>query len=122
MEEQIKITNKLLNEINNFLQAIETYKEIEERIKKERYEDKPYESIEKRLKKQEGYYDRLYELYERNKQIIEHEKRVEAMFGEYLAFVTPFVSESKHKTETIGNQLNELLEEMKEKEKEIKGD
>ena len=31
------------------------------------------------MKKQEGYYDRLRELYERNKQILHHEEQVKAI-------------------------------------------
>ena len=52
--------------------------------------------------------------------VVECEKQVKEIFDEYMKMVDPLIGESKKKNETIGNQLNELLEEMKVKEKEVK--
>ena len=115
-----EISNKLITEINQFSQVVENYKSVEKKVNEGTYLENSTESIEKRLKKQEGYYDRLYELYERNKQIVECENRVKKMLEEYMKMVNVLIDECKNKNETIGNQMNELLEEMKVKEKEIK--
>ena len=115
-----EISNKLIYEINQFNEIVKHLQSHEEKMKKEKFTVNPNDSEEKQLKKREGYYDRMHESFCLNDQIIVGEGRLKKAFNDLLMLMSPQVGKSKHEKETIGNQLNEMLDEMREKEKKLK--
>ena len=116
----IEISNQLKQEIENIVINIDGYVSHEERIKKEKYEEDQNQSKEKQLKKAETYFDLLHESYQRCIMIDEEGNEMRKLMQQFQYTIDVYIEECERKKEEIGNEMNSMLDIMKEKEKSIK--
>ena len=77
-------------------------------------------TIKKRLEQRETYFDRLHEIYLRIEILIDCEETFKQLFEEFNKLTNGYFSECKDQRVVVGNKINELLDLMKENEKNIK--
>ena len=58
-----QLSNQFVNELNQFCSVVDHLNEQEKRVENEKYVEKKSDSDEKKLKRQEGVFDRLFELF-----------------------------------------------------------
>ena len=116
----IELSNQLTQEIDHLVRNFQWFYEHEERIKKEKYEEDQNQTKEKQLKKAETYYDKLHESYQRCCSLFEFIEIVRKTIEPFVTEINNKMSEISSKKEEIGNEMNLMLDVMKEKEKSNK--
>ena len=111
------IVNNLTNEIRILADVVDEFNYHEEKMKGVKYSENLSEPIETRLKKQETYYDKLYETYWRTNMVVESETKMKKEFDDFMKLIGNDIEKCKQLNEEIGNKLNNMLNEMKPKEK-----
>ena len=122
MTKEIKeLSNTLVTEIQKLIENIDYFADND--INFEDFEDDSTISNKKRLKKQETWYDQMYEKYSKAEKLVESEELFQNLFVEFQRSSIEFFREWKRKKEMIENKLNSfLLEDMKKTEKELKSE
>ena len=114
------IKNKISNKITSFIETIKYCEELKSlsnqtsnSLQKEKL------SIETIFKEQETKYDKLYESFLRSNSIVELYDSILSLFKNFESLSSPFISFHESEKETIGNEINALLDEMKSTEDHI---
>ena len=113
------LTQILINEINKLIGNIENSIKNQDEIN-EVYIDDENDSNKKRLKKQEIWYDKMYEKYLEVVKLISNEQSFKILLKQFQEKVQQYFNQWKREKETIGNNLdNFLLNEIIKTEKQL---
>ena len=121
LEKSIKL---FLQEISQFKQQLLYLNECEENQKKINNKQNIFhlnpETNEKSIQQKETEYDQLYELYSRNKQIVDNEKSINNLLEKIQQNFQQIIEISQMKKNENGDKLNDLLCEINQNEMETK--
>ena len=124
----IDLSQNLIKIINETTQSIYQYSYHQSQTNKynfhytqNEYQNEKINKLNK-IKNQETYFDKLYETYSRCLLVCQQEQMFRKMYEEFLYRIDTYFVECRNKKEQIGDELNKLLDEMKESEKEIQKD
>ena len=107
----LKISEKLRREIKILMNEIQELGfDIENEI--EEYKDNYNDSHEKRLQKQETWYDKAYERYVKCEKILKNDEFIHQMITDYQNNMQQYFRSWEKKKKQIANQLNSFLEKM----------
>ena len=117
-EEIISISKELIRDIQYIVFKIETlyYADIQKK-----YEDNPDDSNEKRLQKQETYFDLMFEKYITTKEILEKGMMMKELMKNVQNKFDIFINHWKANKTSFGHKLNLILDQIEETEKNVKG-
>ena len=120
MTKEIKELSKtLITEIQKFIQNIDYFDDND--FKFEDFKDDPNDSKEMKLKKQETWYDQMYEKFQKAVKLIEGKDLFLKLMNEFQKRTEKLFNEYKQKNKMIGNKLDSfLLNNMMKTEKEVK--
>ena len=116
-----ELSNKLIQKIGTFTETFIQLISYENSTTELTYIENPNDTKLKQLKDEETYYDKLFETYKRCKIVSENGQELEKLIETFLKNVSNEILRCTEKSEIIGNQLNETLENLKNKEKRVKG-
>ena len=120
MEEIIvELSQKVIKNIEEIVQSVVNYSQHQSQIEIQTLGN---EEIEKnKFKTKESYFDKLHEMYSRCSLVCKQEIIFKKLFEEFLFRIEAYFLECKNKKEQLGDQLNVLLDELKQMEKDIQG-
>ena len=100
MTKEIKeLSNVLITEIQKLIENIDYFGDDQNKFKD--YQDDSTDSNEKRLRKQETWYDKMHEKYLKVEKIVESEELFHILFVEFQMKTTEFFNEYKQKKENF---------------------
>ena len=116
-----ELTENIFKEINRILSLMDEFHDKEKILNQMKHEDNENEKIEKRVKKQETYFDLLYDNYCFIPIIWETEKKIVLMFNQLMSMLDNEIEKWNGKHEEMGTRVNEMLNELEEIEELQKG-
>ena len=121
MSKEIKdISKSIIHELHKLIDTIEDSININNNQLQE-YQDNPNDSNEKRLQKQETWYDKMFEKYMKIDKMIQSKELFEYLFCQFQIRSENFFNEWKQKNEILRNKLDSfLVNEIMKTEKELK--
>ena len=115
------MTKQLIEEFHFFASVTKDLIDQEEKTMNEKLTLNHTDSVAIQLKKQEGQYDRLFETYKAIDVARKQSKKVRKCAKRIYETITQYQKEYETKKENLGNRLNKMFDDMKEKEKIVKG-
>ena len=114
------ITKKLVDKIEYLSTQIQHYFDVNTLLNNFNLIENENESTEKKLQKEETYFDKLFELYSRSNLVIECENELKQFISVLQKLTDNFFNDFKEKRENISIQMNDLVIKMKQNEKCLK--
>ena len=114
------ITNRILDRINFLSSNIQEYLFCKTSFNNIYHIEEETKTKEKQLQHQETYFDKLYEVYQRTKIVIDCEETFKQLFEEFNRLTNGYFVECKEQRIVVGNKMKKLLKEMKENEKIVR--
>ena len=118
MEERNQKTIQIQNCLDELNNQLNIYLQYKEKVNQHKNAFDSSKSKSDQLKQLETEYDCKFETYQRSTCIIQKEKEFNQLIKEYQEMIQQHIQYCKATKETSGNELNEILEKIKNIEKE----